>query len=154
MKSPINAFLEWYRSLPVPHRQEIVELVVQFNPLYEGVDAFGLDTLNDEFETKLKEYSENRFLGVGVALSLRANIEFFLRWRGYREGWQRPRDFLERAKEHFAAEGKDSMVESANRFLQELPFREEQWIATINKWNQLINAQLSDEYIDKWWRVS
>lgn len=155
VESPINAFLEWCRSLPIPHRQEIAELVAQFNPGYEGVDAFELDTLIDEFETKLKGYSENKFLGVGVVLSLRASIEFFLmRKRGSREGWQKSRDFFEGAKEHFAAEGKDSMVESASRFLQELPFREEQWIATSKKWNQLINAQLSDEYIDKWWRMS
>jgi hypothetical protein len=152
--SPINAFLEWWRSLPVPHRQEIATYVVEFNPGYEGVDAFELDTLIDEFEKKLKGYSENKFLGVGVALSLRTTIEFFLiRKRGSRKGWQNSRHYLDGAKQHFATEGKDWMVESINRCLQEFPFKEEQWIATNIKWKQLIDAQLSDEYIDKWWRM-
>ena len=129
--------------------------MVQFNPSYEGIDAFELDTLIDKFETKLKGYSEDKFLGVGVALSLRANIEFFFMGRrGSRDGWQKTRDWLKGAKEHFMAQGKESMVESADRFLQELPFKQEQWIATSKKWNQLIKAQFSDEYIDRWWSMS
>jgi hypothetical protein len=153
MKSPIIAYLEWYRTLPIPHRQMIAALMVEFNPGYEGIDALALDTLIDEFEAKLKGYSEDKLIGVGAILSLRANIEFFLRKKGYHEGWQRPRDWLNGAKEYFAAERKDSMVESANRFLRELPFKKEQWIVTIKKWDQLINIQLSDEYIDKWWKM-
>ena len=155
MLSPIIAFLEWYRSLPIPHRQEIATFMVEFNPGYEEVDSFKLDTLIDEFEKKLIEYSEDKFLGVGVALSLRTSIEFFfIRNRGSREGWQKSRDYLNRAKQHFAADGKDFMIESINKFLQEFPFKEEQWLVTSNKWEQLISTRLSDEYIDTWWRAN
>jgi hypothetical protein len=152
MESPINAFLNWYQTLPIPHRQDIAAFVVGFNPGFEGVDTPGPKTLVSNFEEKLKSYSNDKLFGVGVSLSLRSCIEFFfIRKRGSREGWQEIKGFLEGAKEHFTKEGKDSTVESAERYLREVPFREEQWIATCKKWDDIRTKEFSDDYIDRWW---
>ena len=152
MKSPIEVFLNWYKSLPVPHRQEIAAFIIQFNPGFEVADAFNLENLVARFEEKLKSYTDDKFFGVGVSLALRASIEFlFMRKRGSREGWQETRDFLQSAKERFAEEGQDFMVESAEKLLRKVPFKEEQWIVTSEKWKALLAGEFSDEYIDRWW---
>jgi len=152
MKSPIDAFLDWYKSLPVPHRQEIAAFIMQFNPGVEIGDASDLENLVARFEGKLKSYAEDRFFGVGVSLTLRAGVEFlFMRKRGSREGWQETRGFLQSAKERFVDEGQDIMVESAEKLLREMPFKIEQWIATSEKWKALLAEEFSDEYIDQWW---
>jgi hypothetical protein len=152
MKSPIDAFLDWYKSLPVPHRQEIAAFMMQFNPGFEVADAFDLENLVARFEEKLKSYTDDKFFGAGVSLTLRAGVEFlFMRKRGSREGWQETKDFLQSAKERFAEEGQDIMAESAEKLLREMPFKEEQWIATSEKWKALLAGEFSDEYIDRWW---
>ena len=152
MKSPIAAFLEWYKSLPVPHRQEIAAFIMQFNPGFEVDDTFDLENLVARFEEKLKSYSDDKFFGVGVSLALRASVEFlFMRKRGSREGWQETKAFLQNAKERFAEEGQDFMVESAEKLLREMPFKIEQWIATGEKWKALLPGEFSDAYIDRWW---
>lgn len=155
MKSPIEAFLDWYKSLPVPHRQEIAAFIMQFNPGFEVADAFDLENLVARFEEKLKNYTDDKFFGVGISLALRASIEFlFMRKRGSREGWQETKVFLQNAKERFAEEGQDFMVENAEKLLREMPFKEEQWIATSEKWKALLAGEFSDEYIDRWWSRS
>ncbi|MEW6670124.1 MAG: hypothetical protein AB1427_00390 [Thermodesulfobacteriota bacterium] len=153
MKSPIEAFLDWYKSLPVPHRQEIAAFVMQFNPGFEAADAVDLVNLVTGFEEKLGSYTEDKFFGVGVTLVLRASIEFlFMRKRGSRAGWQETRDFLQNAKARFAAEGQDVMAENAEKLLLKIPFKEEQWIVTGEKWKVLLAGEFSDAYIDRWWR--
>ena len=152
MKSPVDAFLDWYKSLPVPHRQEIAAFIMQFNPGFEVADAFDLENLVARFEEKLKNYTDDKFFGVGVSLALRANIGFlFMRKRGSREGWQETKAFLQSAKERFDEEGQFIMVESAEKLLREMPFKIEQWIATSEKWKALLAKEFSDEYIDHWW---
>lgn len=152
MKSPLEAFRYWYKSLPVPHRQEIAAFIMQFNPGFEVADASDLESLVLRFEEKIGSYTDDKFFGVGVALALRASIEFlFMRKRGSRAGWRETRDFLQNAKERFAEEGQDFMVESAEKLLREVPFKEEQWIVTSEKWKALLSEEFSDEYIDSWW---
>ena len=95
---------------------------------------------------------QNELLGVGVALTLRATIEFFfIRRRGTRAGWDVTRAFLSGAKEFFASKGMDGMVESAERFLREVPFKEGQWLASAERWRTLTDTALSDASIDTWW---
>ena len=59
MESPINVFLKWYQTLPIPHRQEIAAFVVGFNPGFEWVDTSDPKTLVSNFEEKLKSYSDD-----------------------------------------------------------------------------------------------
>ena len=152
MKSPIEAFLDWYKSLPVPHRMEIAAFIMQFNPGFEVDNTFDLEDLAARFEEKLNSYTDDKLFGVGASLALRASVEFlFMRKRGSREGWQETKAFLQNAKERFAEEGQDFMVESAERLLRKIPFKEEQWIVTSEKWKALLNREFSDDYIDDWW---
>jgi hypothetical protein len=37
--SPLEKFIKWYMSLPVPHRQSIVEFVIFFNIGFEDIDT-------------------------------------------------------------------------------------------------------------------
>jgi len=44
------------------------------------------------------------------------------------------------------------MADSARKFLKELPFKQEQWVSTNEKWRELVESYLSDSYIDHWWK--
>ena len=37
--SPLEKFIKWYMSLPVPHHQSIVEFVIFFNIGFEDIDT-------------------------------------------------------------------------------------------------------------------
>lgn len=92
MKSPIEVFLNGYKSLPVPHRQEIAAFIMQFNPGFEVADAFDQENLVARFEEKFRSYTDDNFFGMGVSLALRTSVEFlFMRKRGSRAGWQETR---------------------------------------------------------------
>lgn len=153
MQSPILAFLEWYSSLPVPQRRDIASFVSHFNLGYDEVLAVD-NRIEDAFVRCVMRYDDDKFHGVGVALTLRATIEFFfIRRRGSRAGWDDTRAFLAGAKSFFASKGMDDMVESAESFLREVPFKEGQWLASAERWRALTDTALSDESIDAWWHA-
>jgi hypothetical protein len=43
MDSPLEKFIEWYMSLPVPHRQSIVEFVIFFNIGFDDIDTTNME---------------------------------------------------------------------------------------------------------------
>jgi hypothetical protein len=83
---------------------------------------------------------------------LRANVDFLIRKWGTREGWKESEEFLIGVKKHFSATGEEFMVDRARKFLRELPFKQEQWVSTNEKWRELVESYLSDSYIDHWWK--
>jgi hypothetical protein len=46
MDSPLEKFIEWYMSLPVPHRQSIVEFVIFFNIGFDDIDTANMKSLS------------------------------------------------------------------------------------------------------------
>ena len=103
MDSPLKKFIEWYLSLPVPHRQSIVEFVIFFNIGFDDIDTTKMEDLHNAF-----------------------------------------------VKKHFSATGEEFMTDRASEFLRELPFKQEQWVSTNEKWQELVESYLSDNYIDHW----
>ena len=73
MDSPLEKFIEWYMSLPVPHRQSIAEFVIFFNIGFDDIDTTNIEELHDAFVKKLSKYSRDKLKGTGLALMLRAN---------------------------------------------------------------------------------
>jgi hypothetical protein len=71
MDSPLKKFIEWYLSLPVPHRQSIVEFVIFFNIGFDDIDTTKMEDLHNAFVKKLSRYSHDKLKGTGLALMLR-----------------------------------------------------------------------------------
>jgi hypothetical protein len=88
--------------------------------------------------------------GTGLALMLRGNVDFLIRKWGTREGCKETEIFLTGVKKHFSATGEEFMADRASEFLRELPFKQEQWVSTNEKWQELVESYLSDNYIDHW----
>jgi len=153
MDSPIEKFIEWYMTLPVPHREGIASFVAAFNAGFEDVDQKEAKHQVEAFISRIAKYSQDKLRGTGLVLLLRANIDFFfIKKHGSRARWEETQNFLLSTKEHFKAQGKEFMVESANKFLSQLPFNREQWLSTGAKWQELKESHLSDEYVDQWWK--
>jgi len=150
MHSPLEKFIEWYMTLPVPHRQSIVEFVVFFNIGFDDVDTTNMEDFQNAFVRKLSKYSHDKLKGTGLALMLRGNIDFLIRKWGTKEGCEESKKFLTGVKEHFSAIGEEFMTDRASKFLMELPFKQEQWVPTSEKWKELVESYLSDSYIDHW----
>ena len=79
-------------------------------------------------------------------------IDFLIRKWGTREGCKDSENFLIGVKKHFSVIGEKFMVDRAHKFLRELPFKQEQWVSTNEKWRELVESYLSDSYIDHWWK--
>jgi hypothetical protein len=85
MDSPLEEFIEWYLSLPVPHRQTIVEFVIFYNIGFDDIDTTNIEELHNAFVKKLSKYSHDKlkgtaFLALGVcsrALDRRKVIVIF-----------------------------------------------------------------------------
>ena len=152
MDSPLEKFIEWYMSLPVPHRQAIVEFVIFFNIGFDDIDTTNMEEFQNAFVKKLSRHSHDRLKGTGLALMLRGNVDFLIRKWGTRQGYRESEKFLIGDKEHFSATGEEFMADRAHKFLMELPFRQEQWVSTNDKWRELVESYLSDSYIDHWWK--
>jgi hypothetical protein len=152
MDSPLGKFIEWYGSLPVPQRQSIAEFVVFFNTGFDDVDTIDMHKIHTNFVKKLLKYSHDKLKGTGLALLLRGNIDFLIRKWGTKEGYKQSEKFLIGAKDHFSATGEEFMAAKAIKFLRELPFKQEQWVSTNEKWQELVESYLSDSYIDLWWK--
>jgi hypothetical protein len=152
MDSPLGKFIAWYMSLPVPHRQSIAEFVIFFNIGFDDIDTTNMEELHNAFVKKLSKYSHDKLKGTGLALMLRANVDFLIRKWGTKEGWKESEEFLVRVKAHFSATGEAFMVDRAQEFLRELPFKHEQWVPTSEKWRELVESYLSDSYVDHWWK--
>jgi hypothetical protein len=65
MDSPLEKFIEWYISLPVPHRQSIVEFVIFFNIGFDDIDTTNMEELHNVFVKKLSKYSYDKLKGTG-----------------------------------------------------------------------------------------
>jgi len=150
--SPLEKFIKWYMSLPVPQRQSIVEFVIFFNIGFEDIDTINMEELQNAFVKKLSRYSHDKLKGTGLALMLRGNVDFLISKWGTREGCEESKKFLTGAREHFSAVGEEFMADRARKFLMELPFKQEQWVSTNEKWRELVESYFSDSYIDHWWK--
>lgn len=152
MDSPLEKFIKWYMSLPVSQRQSIVEFVIFFNLGFDDIDTTNMEELHDAFVKKLSKYSHDKLKGTGLALMIRGNVDFLIRKWGTREGCKESEKFLIGVKEHFSATGEEFMADRARKLIRELPFKQEQWASTTEKWRELVESYLSDSYIDLWWK--
>lgn len=151
MASPVTSLIKWYSDLPVAHRQDIAAFICAFNLGFEDVDSDDLDNIHQQFVELLKRYENDKMKGTGLCLLLRSQIEFFfINKRGSKESWKKTEETLRDAKSHFAENGDDNMVASAQRMLDGLEFRSEQWIAVCKKWDEMRAVHLTDERIDSW----
>jgi hypothetical protein len=152
MYSPLAKFVEWYMSLPVPQRQSIAEFVVFFNIGFDDIDTINMHENHTVFINKILKYSHNKLKGTGLALLLRGNVDYLIRKWETREGYKESEKIFIAAKDHFVAIGEEFMADKILKCLRELPFKQEQWVSTNEKWQELVESYLSDSYIDHWRR--
>lgn len=140
MKSPIERFIEWYKSLPISHRQDIAALVSSYCPGFGSVDITAdLDVLPDLFVEAVRSYQDGSFREIGATLSLRSFIQLiFIDKRSDRNGWKD-------TEESLASLAKEKGSETFTRMANEVPFKAEQWIASCEKWNKLVADHISDQ---------
>lgn len=144
MNFPIEAFIEWYDSLPVSHRQDIAALVGAYCPGFGKVGIMtDTEILPDLFKEAIRGYQDGSFKEFGAALSLRSFIQIiFIDQRSDRNGWKEKQCLL-------SSLAKEKRSETFQRMAKEVPFKAEQWIATCEKWNKLVASDLSDQNIKK-----
>ena len=143
MTSPIDAFLSWYSSLPVSHRHDIAGVVGNSLMGYESID-FGdsPDAAVEKFIAITTLAKQSPFKEVATVLSLKGFIQFFfIDKRSDRAGWSQSKGVLNEL-----AESDDS--ELFQKMAREARFREEQWIASCKKWDELVSQQISDRALN------
>lgn len=156
MESPIRSFLSWHNSLPVTHRRLIAMVLFYYVPWFGKIDPKDIENVTVKFEGKLKEYIEDKRLSVGIIMTIRACIDFFIiRKYGSEEGWAQTKEFYENTADHYSFSNytddeKEELLDISASSLRSMSFERMQWRATCNKWQSLVSNELSDVYIGVW----
>jgi hypothetical protein len=142
MSSPIEGFIEWYKSLPVSHRQDIAGFVGAYCPGFgKGDFSMAIEVHPDLFIEAVRHYQDGGFGEIGATLSLRSFIQLiFIDKRSDRNGWKETKGLLESI-------AREEESEKFERIAREVTFNAEQWITSCDKWNKLIANDLSDQNI-------
>ncbi len=144
MDSPLAKFLEWYYDLPV-HHQTFISIHVSmindsFKELYSGEDSREVhkDTakfINMFVEKINKTIEQDKTAELGLALSLRSQIDFFFFQKQY---W-----------ESFSIQS--SQVDGFFKSVQEETNTSEfPWARTKQNWNIFSNEFFTDQYLESW----
>lgn len=142
MESPIYMFLEWYRSIPVSHRQDIAGVVGIYLPGYEAIE-FGepVDTAVEKFLAITEAFKDQGYKELAAVIALRGFIQFFfIDKRSDRSDWKQTEAMLE-----MLAERKNS--ETFEKASREVQFRAEQWLISCEKWEKLVADHISDSHL-------
>ncbi|MDP3825759.1 MAG: hypothetical protein Q8Q74_04350, partial [Polaromonas sp.] len=133
MESPIDMFLEWYRSIPVSHRQDIAGIVGMSLPGYEAIGLIEpLDASIQKFMNITEAFRGQGYKEIAAVIALRGFIQFFfIDRRSDRSGWRETEAMLKA----LAASKNSETFEKASR---EVQFRSEQWLVTCEKWERLV----------------
>jgi len=139
MTSPIDMFLEWYRSIPVSHRQDIAGIVCMYVPGYEVIEMDEpLDASIEKFMTITEAFRAQSYKELAAVIALRGFIQFFfIDKRSDRSGWKETEAMLKALAESKSSE----TFEKASR---EVQFKAEQWLITCEKWEKLVAEHISD----------
>jgi hypothetical protein len=145
MESPIEQFIEWYKSLPISHRQDIVTLISYSCPGFENVDIISTDIeeLPDSFIKTVQTYQNSKFKEVGVILALRSIIQLmFIDKRSEDiDRWNDVEGML-------GSLAKTNESETFKKLEREVPFNAKEWIVSCDKWNTLITNNISDQKLN------
>jgi hypothetical protein len=139
MTSPIEMFLDWYKSIPVSHREDIAGIVGMCLPGYESI-ALGdpPDVAVEKFINVTEAFKAGGYKELGAIIALRGFIQFFfIDKRSDRSGWKETEAMLKA----LAVSKSSETFEKASR---EVQFKAEQWLATCKKWENLVAEHISD----------
>jgi hypothetical protein len=143
MESPIDMFLEWYRSIPVSQRQDIAGVVGMCLPGYEAIDATteSLEASIEKFINITEAFRGQNYKELAAVIALRGFIQFFfIDKRSDRSGWKETEATL-----RALAQSKNS--ETFEKASREVQFRAEQWLVTCEKWEKLVAEHISDSHL-------
>ncbi len=153
--SPLDAFGEWFESLPISVREDISFL--SYIPLQKllkvDIDTFDSKTRSDAFLDWVINKEESYFTTVGKLLIIRSCIDFFImQKRGTAEGWDETKRDHELMLEKIPNDPKapDGIEETVRGMLEKMPFRSKQWIKAAETWKNLCDSNLSDEALHAW----
>lgn len=144
MDSPLSKFLEWFKDLP-DHHQTTISMHVSiindsFKDHYSGEDHTEIikDTARiiNIFVEKIKKTTEkDKMIELGLALSLRSQIDFFFFQNQYWESFS------------FQSSQLDGFFKSVQ---EKTNSSEIQWAETRQNWNKISNQFFSDQYLESW----
>jgi len=140
MESPSKKLIDWYKSLPISHRQDIGAFIGQLCPGFNEIDPimdFGIIT--EKVVSAIESKCSSNFKEVAVILCLRDFIRvFFIDKRSEKNGWKETESMLNQ----LAAENKSETFE---KMATEVEFKAQQWPVSCEKWNILVKESLSNE---------
>lgn len=144
MTSPVEQYIDWFKTLAVDQRLDVAALVGGLMP-GSTITLHDTENLVDEFLDWIDKASTGGALkNSALALSLIAVTEFLIiRKRDNLQGWTETKAKLDNlAREH----GNDSFADGAAR----MEFRGRQWVASCENWKKLRNGVLSEQSIETW----
>ncbi len=144
--NPLDAFWEWYKTLPPSHREAVACVIMTSLPPYPTKNIFDPKRMVEDFSTAFSFENDLPSREVCKVLTLRSAIEFFVAARRSDSGeWARDKAFWE----YIIAEHPD-YADAAGEALRRLPFQSAQWRRTCESWRALAEKHLTDKALRKW----
>ena len=145
--NPLEAVISWLDAQPPDIEKEMAFLIMYFAlPTIElETDA---DYWTEEFRKWIAPTSDRR-LDVSKALTFRAYMEFLVRSRFSKDGWQETRERLDYLKSRAAEDRMEGVEEFTASTIAQIPFREAIWIRAGQGWDQLCEGPLSNKGLDQ-----
>jgi hypothetical protein len=130
-------------------------MLLAFLPGFGEFDPVDLDKNSETIRGALSTASADRMRTVGALLAVRGFVDYFLASRSSRDSWDKTLASIAIVRQKRVQEGADAeALELFDKLQRELPFRREQWLAVVEKWNALRAAELSDDSLTSWWSVT
>lgn len=149
MRSPIDAFIEWYDGQPAEIRRDIAFLVNAMLPhLRSEEDGIAAGVRN--FRDTIVSLRLGTAGTAGLALSLGAVVDFVTKDRSSKADWDEIKAQNEEILEDSHDEGNAGLADMVERHIERLPLRSRQWIATSKAWKTLREGELSPDAIGAW----
>ncbi|WFU54746.1 hypothetical protein QA639_35015 [Bradyrhizobium pachyrhizi] len=146
--SPLEAIARWLEAQDLDTQLEIAAFAT-FSIFGDGdILRLGASEQLEALQRWLTESGLDSRAAAGRALTFRVFFEYFAEGRIAGAGWKRTEELLSKSLEAAKSDGKFAAARKAQRKLQLLPVRKENWYLVAKSWNGLAATHLTREALN------
>jgi hypothetical protein len=147
-QNPMEAFIDWFNSIPPSHREEIaLHMAFYFPGFHETpIPQTGVDS---KFIEYISQNNSSPMRVIGICIALHSIIEFtIMKNHGKRELIKDQANNLKGLQEFITAKRGEEAAKFVEKLRIEHPFKAAQWVNTAESWRAFCENNFTDEVYD------
>lgn len=149
IKNSLDAFEEWFNSLPPEHKTDIAAMV---SCLFPGMDVLPIPGTNfeNQFIGWISSQKTDSLKTIGTILALKAIIDYsIMNNRDSKEDWKETAEKMKITTALIKQRLGNEHGEMIENISQQSPLRSAQWINSAASWKKLCEEHFTKENLDK-----